>query len=183
MKPGRLVCAKAGSTLLALAVLVSSAIAGTPRTCGDSEKTCTATCAGAGSACYLRISQDASGSPTVAAPNLAGWKSGDSICVDPGADIFWFTLEDHSSFTVKFGSTHPFAGTPLGNQPVFKGKNGHPTHDTVRNDTSSPGCYEYSLKHCARGTPCKPADPKVIVKGAGLIPPDASRPSEHLPDK
>jgi hypothetical protein len=176
MKPARSVYIKAGSTLLALGVLVSSAIAGTPRTCSDSEKTCTATCAGSGGTCYVRISQDASGSPTVTAPNLAGWNPGDSICVDRGADIFWFTLENNSSFTVKFGSTHPFASTPLGNQPIFKGKNGHPTHDTIRNDASSPGCYEYSVKHCARGTPCKPADPKVIVKGGSLVPDDAAKP-------
>jgi hypothetical protein len=190
MKPVRLVCAKAGSTLLALGVLVSSAIAGTPGKCQPDPPpdTCdhVGYCGHAGSdpnmPCFVRISETGGAAPaaTVTAENVTGGPgSPDYICVHGTTEILWFTLEEPSSFKVAFGAAHPFPSTGRTTAPTFNGKKGKkkpigkPISERV-NDTD--GCYQYSVQHCI-GNKCTPVlDPKVIVKGGSFLTSDAAKP-------
>ncbi len=182
MKTGRLVCTKAGSTLLALAALVGSANAGKPGACKqpppadvcDQVGICGHAGPDPGSVpCFVRISETG-GAATVTADNVSGAAgSPEYICVDSQTEILWFTLEEKSSFKLKFGVPHPFVGTPATAAPTFKGKKGHPFSDLA--EAVQDTCYQYSAQHCI-GRKCTPVlDPKVIVKGAHLKPPERNK--------
>jgi hypothetical protein len=189
MKHGRSVYT--GSTLLALGVLVGSAIAGTLGKCQPavSVDVCqqVGICGHEGSdpgsvPCFVRISETG-GAATVTADNVAGGtgNSAEYICVNYDTEILWFTLEEKSSFKLKFGVPHPFVSKPVATAPTFKGKKGKPSSELA--EGSPDACYQYSVKHCI-GRKCTPfLDPKVIVKGAGLLPPGAKGVSEHSPNK
>jgi hypothetical protein len=148
-------------SLLALAVLGNSAIAGTTVPCSDQ---CTQPNCGSpgdsGQPCLIKVSQTNGSNPvaTVDKP---------SICVDSDTDIVWYTSEHKSDFTVTFATPHPFANTPAG---VFKGRKGQPSGDTL---SSRPACYQYSVQHCVSGA-CAQVDPKVIVNGVGFQDPPAA---------
>jgi hypothetical protein len=169
MKPGRLVCAKAGSTLLALGVLVSSAVAGsgpcaTTPDCGHHR------CGRSGHravTCYVRISEEGSVA-TVTAQDSIG--NGD-VCVTPGTKIKWFTSDPSSKFTVSF------VQNPFGNSPAasFSGTDGDAPQGGKVSHLPADACYQYSVTHSASGSSAS-LDPKVIVKGAGLLTGDAAQP-------
>jgi hypothetical protein len=187
MKPARLVCAKAGSTLLALGVLVGSAIAGTPGKCQPAVSA--DVCKQAGicgressdpnrAPCFVKVSETG-GAATVTAENVAGGAgSPEFVCVDWGTEIWWFTLEENSRFKLKFGVPHPFVNKKASKAPTLKGKKGQPSSNLA--EGSADACYQYSVKHCI-GENCTPfLDPKVIVKGVGA---DAKAHSEPSPNK
>jgi hypothetical protein len=169
MKPVRLVCAKAGSTLLALGVLVSSAVAGsgpcaTTPDCGHHR------CRRSGHravTCYVRISEEGSVA-TVTAQDSIG--NGD-VCVTPGTKIKWFTSDPSSKFTVSF------VQNPFGNSPAasFSGTDGDAPQGGKVSHLPADACYQYSVTHSASGSSAS-LDPKVIVKGAGLLTGDAAQP-------
>jgi hypothetical protein len=169
MKPVRLVCAKAGSTLLALGVLVSSAVAGsgpcaTTPDCGHHR------CGRSGHravTCYVRISEEGSVA-TVTAQDSIG--NGD-VCVTPGTKIKWFTSDPSSKFTVSF------VQNPFGNSPAasFSGTDGDAPQGGKVSHLPADACYQYSVTHSASGSSAS-LDPKVIVKGAGLLTGDAAQP-------
>jgi hypothetical protein len=186
MKPGRLVYTKAGSTLLALGVLISSAIAGTPGKCQPEPPpdTCAHVgyCGHAGSdpdvPCFVRISETggAKTAATVTAENVTGGPgSAEYICVHWTTEILWFTLEEKSSFKVAFGAPHPFpsTGTTKATFKGNKGKTGKPISDPVN---SIDGCYQYTVQHRMNGHWTPVLDPKVIVKGASLATAEAAKP-------
>jgi len=115
----------AGLSLLLSAALVTSASAGTPgqscpvercaKSCGNPEP--------GGVACSIRVLEGGS------TGNVVSKVDPETVCVESGTEIFWYTLEVHSKFTVAFGAGHPFSNTPSGK---FKGKKGHPSGDTAK---------------------------------------------------
>jgi|HubBroStandDraft_3_1064219.scaffolds.fasta_scaffold09772_2 hypothetical protein len=169
MKPVRLVCAKAGSTLLALGVLVSSAIAGsgpctTTPDCGHHR------CGRSGHravACYVRISEEGSVA-TVTAQDSIG--NGD-VCVTPGTKIEWFTSDPSSNFTVTFAQ-NPFGHSPAAS---FSGTDGDAPQGGKVSHLPANACYQYSVTHSATGSSAS-LDPKVIVKGGSFLTSDAAKP-------
>jgi hypothetical protein len=94
------------------------------------------------------------------------------VCVDSGTDVYWYTAELNSYFTVVFGLPHPFADIPANVQPTFQGKKGQAVGDTIMVG-SGPACYQYSAQHCI-GSACTKVDPKVIIT-SGLVPPGAKK--------
>ena len=157
MNVSRFVSINVRLSWLVSAVLVNSAIAGTPgQPC--KVQSCAKWCGSpgpSGAACWLKVSE-ANGPTGGPVANV----DADPVCVHSDTDIFWYTLEAKSDFTVTFGTTHPFANTPSG---VFKGKKVQPAGDTASLPNNSPSvCYQYSVKHCINGT-CAQIDPKVIV--------------------
>ena len=155
-------------SFLILGILINSANAGT-ELCKKPFPSCTSTCGRAatpsssGVPCEVKVSET-SGSTPVATVDR------DPICVDPGTDIFWFTSEENSNFTVTF-TNHPFvhlAGsvTFIGNEQLT------PSGDTVDPDSAGPACYEYSVTHSINHSHAS-LDPKVIVNGVGLLRPTA----------
>jgi hypothetical protein len=169
MKPGRLVCTKAGSTLLALGVLVGSAIAGSGP-CTTTPDCSNRRCGRSGHhavACYVRISETGNVVTVTAQDSMDG---GD-VCVTLGTKIKWFTSDPESKFTVNFAQNpfaHPatsasFNGT-VGDEPQG-GKVSHLPPNTTD------ACYQYSVTYSVKGSPSAVLDPKVIVKGATLVRP------------
>jgi hypothetical protein len=173
MKPGRLVCAKAGSTLLALGVLVSSAIAGTLGLCSGTIPDCDNHRCGRpgrhGVPCYVRISEEpARNVATVTAQDSMG---GGDVCVTLGTEIKWFTSEPNSKFTVSFDKNpfaHPDTPTSFSGTDGDAPKGGKASHLPPNTPDA---CYQYSVTHNAAVL-----DPKVIVKGASLATNDAAKP-------
>jgi hypothetical protein len=150
---------------LVLAALVTSAEAGTAAKC-DVVPTCAKKCgspSSSGVPCFVRISETG-GLSTAIAQNLVGGGAGkpqDPICVKPGTQIIWFSLEESSRFKVDFGTLNPFANTSSGS---FAGNQGQFTGDTATLAPHSSGtdCYQYSVQHYSSGH-WATADPKVIV--------------------
>jgi hypothetical protein len=183
MKSGRLVCAKAGSTLLALGVLVGSAVAGTPGKCQSDPPA--NTCDQAGYCghtgldpmmpCFVRVSETG-GAATVTAENVTGGPgSAEYICVNADTEILWFTLEEKSKFEVVFGVPHPFVDKSAGKEVKFDGQKGKASSDEAKG-LPKDACYQYSVKHCIKKK-CTPVlDPKVIVKGGSVATSDAAKP-------
>jgi hypothetical protein len=156
MKLSHFVYRNVGLSWLVLAVLVNSAN-GAPGSC---DKTCRPTCGTYGPngvPCFVRVSET-DGAATVQ----------DSICVHAGTDIFWYTSEDKSEFTLIFGTQHPFANTSTGAPAIFKGKKGQPSGDTA--SLAADACYQYSVQHCINGKCTPTVDPKVIVTNVRVPP-------------
>jgi hypothetical protein len=150
MKLSCFVCRAAGLSWVVVAVLANSAN-GAPGSCA---KTCRPNCGSYGPhgvPCFVKVSETG-GAATVQDP----------ICVYAGTDIFWYTSEDQSEFTLIFGPQHPFANTSFGTPAKFKGKKGQPSGDTA--SLKADACYQYSVQHCINNGQCTPTvDPKVIV--------------------
>jgi hypothetical protein len=149
MKLSRFVCRNVGLSWLLLAALVGSAI-GEPGKC---LKTCTPNCGSSGPQgvpCSVKVSETG-GAATVRDP----------ICVYSDTDIYWYTSEYKSDFTLIFGPQHPFANTSFGTPAKFKGKKGQPSGDTASLEADD--CYQYSIQHCINGQCTPTVDPKVIV--------------------
>jgi hypothetical protein len=144
--------------LLSVGAVVNSANAGSGK-CVTTPK-CARTCGrpdsgSSGVPCYVRVYEEGSVAH-VAAQSLA---SGEAVCIAPGTQIRWFTLEHSSQFTVRFVSPHPFGTTtPM----TFHGGEA----DRPDGATATPtGCYQYSITHSI-GASSASADPKVIVTSA-----------------
>lgn len=164
MKFSRFVCGKTGMLCLTVAMLAKLVTAGTPGKCSTAPKPCDSMCGSLSAPCMVKVSEDTNGA-TATMLNLASGTGtpNQDICVQGGTEILWLTEEEKSKLTATFGTQHPFVHTAQGKAAIFKGKIGHPVSDTT---TSTSGCYQYKLSHCIGSQPCKPTDPKVIVKGA-----------------
>jgi len=147
---------------VAFGVFVNSAIAGTG-TCNLSTSTA---CIGqecgrapsstsSGTPCYVKVSEVGS-TATIAAQNMVNNEL--LVCVTPYTQLRWFTSEPDSQFTVTFGMSNPFSKTT---PQTFTGdETEDPNGGSAR---VSPGCYQYSVQHCKKGTCTNVLDPKVIV--------------------
>jgi hypothetical protein len=175
MKPSRLVYTKAGSTLLALGVLVGSAVAGTPGFCTGTIPDCDhRRCGRSGHhavACYVRVSERGNVVTVTAQDSMDG---GD-VCVTLGTKIMWFTSDPDSKFTVSFAQNpfaHPATSTSFTFTDGDAPQGGKASH-LPSNSTNA--CYQYSVTSSANGSSAS-LDPKVIVKGASLATADAAKP-------
>jgi hypothetical protein len=167
MKLSRFVCRNAGVSCLMLAVLVNSA-SGKPGAC---TATCTLPICGSNGSgsktagpCWVQVTETGTGASAVAQVQ--------DVCVDPGTDIYWYTSEPNSYFTIVFGNPHPFVNIPPKAQATFQGKKGQPSGDTIFDLSIAAGCYQYSAQHCKNGACTNVLDPKVIVTSSGGTPPN-----------
>jgi hypothetical protein len=184
MKPGRLVCTKVGSTLLALGVLAASANAGTGFCTTPFPDCGTHQCGRSGHhavACYLRISKPGSNVTVTAQDSMDG---GD-VCVAFGTKIKWFTSDSGSNFMVNFAQNpfaHPTTSASFSGNDGDDPQGGKASHLPSSLPKTADTCYQYSVTYTASGSSAS-LDPNVIVKGVHFLRPEAKAHSEPSRNK